>query len=72
MSSTRQKAELKLKLVSLLVIAIMLCAIFPGAVTAENKKRESLSDPPPNTGNTGYEPWYYYAGGIVNTANGNL
>jgi len=24
------------------------------------------------TGNTGFEPWYYYAGDIVNTGNGNL
>ena len=69
-----KKPELRMKLVSLFFIVIMLCSIFTGAVTAENKKGSaSLSEAPPNTGNTGYEPWYYYAaGGIVNTANGNL
>ncbi|RZB29496.1 MAG: hypothetical protein AEth_01131 [Candidatus Argoarchaeum ethanivorans] len=69
-----KKPELKIKLVSLLIIAIMLCSLFAGAVTAENKKDgASSSEATPNTGNTGYEPWYYYAaGGMVNIANGNL
>ena len=68
-----EKIELNTKLTSLLFIAIMLCSLFAGAVTAENKTGSASLNAPPNTGNTGYEPWYYYAaGGIVNTANGNL
>lgn len=40
---------------------------FPPNVFIDDAAAQSSS-----TGNTGFEPWYYYAGGIINTANGNL
>jgi RHS repeat-associated protein len=71
------KTELKTKSVSLLLVTIMLCSIFTGAVTADTNKSAAnttlaLGNPRSCIGCAGYEPWYYYAGGIVNTANGNL
>ncbi len=72
------KTELKTKSVSLLLVTIMLCSIFTGAVTADVNKSAAntslaLGNRASCIGCAGYEPWYYYAaGGIVNTANGNL
>jgi hypothetical protein len=67
------KTELKTKSVSLLLVTIMLCSIFTGAVTADTNKSAAnttlaLGNPRSCIGCAGYEPWYYYAGGIVNTA----
>ncbi|MCK4732913.1 MAG: hypothetical protein KAT65_10700, partial [Methanophagales archaeon] len=74
-----KKADASQKLVSLFLIAIMLCSLFAGAVIADVNEGATaanadlaLSNSASSTANTGYESWYYYVGAIVNTANGNL
>ena len=61
-------------------ITILLLSNFPMNIFSLKAKAERNASFYPDisinkenyTGNTGYEPWYYYIGGIINSANGNL
>jgi YD repeat-containing protein len=68
----RSNKRMVLKITSVIVVALMILLAYHGL-----QIDTSGSDPPtppkaPNRGNAGYEEFYNYVGGMVNTANGNL
>jgi RHS repeat-associated protein len=67
-----KKTELKPKLVSLALVALLLCSIFTGAVGTDVRSGAVLSEQSSNRGNAGYESGYYYVADMVSSANGNL
>ena len=60
-----KKTELKPKLVSLVLVALLLCSIFTGAMGTDVRSGAVLSEQSSNRGNAGYESWYYYVADMV-------
>ena len=81
MSFTRQKTEVIIrKVVAIAFIGILIISNYALTVSADvggdpadtTTDNVVFSESVSNAGNTGYEPAYYYMGGIVCSANGNL
>ncbi len=68
-------------IIALVCVVILVFSNLPSDLFSLKATAEKNSSFHPNitldkgvnyTGNTGYEPWYYYIGGVINSANGNL
>ncbi|MCK4735244.1 MAG: hypothetical protein KAT65_22515, partial [Methanophagales archaeon] len=76
----RKEEGIMSKVVTILFIGILLTSTYAGAVSADVDGELAattadgvvFSESTSIVANTGYEPWYYYIGGVVCSANGNL